>query len=202
MIDILTESLPQTVSIDGAEVLINTDFRISLQFEMLIQSDIPDKEKIARALKLYYPKIPRNTEKAVERIIEFYSGNSEKNDCKSKSSDKKVQPVYSFKYDSEYIYAAFLQAYNIDLTTEKMHWHKFRALFKALPEYCEIVRIMGYRAAKITSDMSKKQQEFYRRMKKIYALPVSDSERKMISEIENALINGGNVQQIIEKYKG
>ena len=202
MTDILTGVLPETVHIDGAEIPINTDFRTSIKFEILIQSDAPEREKISEALKLYYPKIPRNTKKAVEKIIEFYSGNSEKNDCKSKSSDKKIQPVYSFKYDSEYIYAAFLQAYGIDLSSAKMHWHKFRALFKALPEYCEIVKIMSYRAAKITSDMSKKQQEFYRRMKKIYAFPLSENDKKIQSEIENALINGGNIQQIIEKYKG
>lgn len=202
MINFLTENLPETVNIDGAEVPINTDFRISLQFEMLIQSDIPDKEKIVKALKLYYPKIPQNIETAVERIIEFYSGNSEKNDSKSKSSGRKIQPVYSFKYDADYIYSAFLQAYNIDLTTVEMHWYKFRALFKSLPEYCEIVKIMGYRAMPITSDMSKKQQEHYRKLQKIYALPAFDGERKMVNEIEEALMNGGDVQQIIEKYKG
>lgn len=198
--NILTDELPCAVIIDNAEVPINTDFRISLKFEMLIQSDIPDKDKIKKALKLYYPKIPKNIERAVERIVEFYSGNSEKNDSKSQSSGRKIQPVYSFRYDSDYIYSAFLQVYNIDLTAVKMHWYKFRALFKSLPEYCEIVKIIGYRAMPITSDMSKKQREHYQKLKKIYALPRSENEKKMQTELEHALLNGGNIQEIMDRY--
>lgn len=200
MINILTENLPETVIIDDTEVRINTDFRISLQFEMLVQSDIPKKDKILKALKLYYPKIPRNIKKAVECIIEFYSG-SEISENKSEKV-KKSSPVYSFRYDSDYIYSAFLQVYNIDLSTEKMHWYKFRALFRSLPDNCEIVKIMGYRAMNITSDMSNKQREHYQKLKKIYALPVFEGERKMLNEIEDALMNGDNVQEIIKKYEG
>lgn len=200
MINILTENLPETVIIDDTEVRINTDFRISLQFEMLVQSDIPKKDKILKALKLYYPKIPRNIKKAVECIIEFYSG-FEISESKSEKS-KKSSPVYSFRYDSDYIYSAFLQAYNIDLSTEKMHWYKFRALFRSLPDNCEIVKIMGYRAMNITSDMSNKQREHYQKLKKIYALPFFEGERKMLNEIEDALMKGDNVQEIIKKYEG
>lgn len=201
MINLLTDNLPESVNINGAEIQINTDFRISLQFEMLIQSDIPDNEKILKALRLYYPRIPENTEAAVDGIIEFYSGNPDKNCCKS-SSHQKNKPVYSFEYDAGYIYAAFMQAYNIDLTAVKMHWYKFRALFRALPDTTEFVKIMGYRSVQITADMPKTQQQHYRKLKKIYALPHSESERKIQNELEQALMNGGDVTGIISRYRG
>lgn len=199
--NILTEIFPETVNIDNVEVPINTDFHISLQFEILIQSDIPDNEKIEKALGLYYPEIPQNIEKAIEKIIEFYSGTSENTERKN-SSDKKTRPVYSFEYDSEYIYAAFLQAYNIDLTAVKMHWYKFRALFKSLPESCEFTKIMGYRAMTIPTDMPKKQREHYQKLQKIYALPLLKNERKFQNELEQALIDGRNISKILEKIKG
>lgn len=46
--------------------------------------------------------------------------------------------------------AAFQQAYGIDLTREKVHWFRFRALFAALPEDTLIAKIMSWR----TMDLS------------------------------------------------
>ena len=48
--------------------------------------------------------------------------------------------------DADIIYAAFMQAYGIDLIEADMHWHKFLALFSALPEETLMVKIMSYRA--------------------------------------------------------
>ena len=48
MINILTDSLPKTVSICGKDYPINSDFRAAVEFEILIQSDAsPRKKKTA-----------------------------------------------------------------------------------------------------------------------------------------------------------
>lgn len=201
--NILTDKPIDKVVIDGAEYQINTDFRISVQFELIIQSDIPNNEKIKQALMLYYPVIPKNIEKAVDKILEFYADIDNNSSSNRRSKGERAVPVYSFKYDAEYIYAAFMQAYNIDLqAVEYLHWHKFRALFKSLPETCEFTKIMGYRAMEIPNDLPKKQREHYQKLKKIYALPISENAKKMQNELEEALLNGGDVSAIINKYKG
>ncbi len=54
---------------------------------------------------------------------------------------------FDFLQDAGYIYAAFRQAYGIDLHAERgrLHWHEFIALFSALPEDTRIAQIMAIR---------------------------------------------------------
>lgn len=55
--------------------------------------------------------------------------------------------AFDFRQDANYIYAAFRQAYGIDLHRERgrLHWHEFVALFTALPEDTRMAQIMAIR---------------------------------------------------------
>ena len=54
--NLLIDYLPSSVTIGGADFKIRSDFRTSILFEQLMfDSTIEDKEKIALALELYYP---------------------------------------------------------------------------------------------------------------------------------------------------
>ncbi|MBY2284531.1 bacteriophage Gp15 family protein, partial [Clostridioides difficile] len=78
--NMLIDVLPESVEIDGEEYKINTDFRISILFEMLIQDNsISDEEKGENALLLFYPVIPKNTATAIDKIIWFYSCGKKEN---------------------------------------------------------------------------------------------------------------------------
>lgn len=169
--NILIDTIPRSVFIDNVEYKINTDFRISIMFELLMQDNrYSDNEKIALAINLYYPVKPVNLEKAVKMLLWFYKCGDEKEINNDRS--ERVEDIYSFKYDDEYIYSAFLDQYGIDLQDiEHLHWWKFRALFKGLKEDNLINKIMGYRAIKINDKMSNGEKEFYRKMKEIYRLP-------------------------------
>ena len=73
MANIILDVLPETVEIDGAEYRINSDFRISILFELLMQDDeVGKRQKLIQGLKLYYPEIPQNMTEAVEKMIWFY----------------------------------------------------------------------------------------------------------------------------------
>lgn len=53
--------------------------------------------------------------------------------------------VLDYAIDADYIYAAFLSQYGIDLLDVKeLHWHKFLALFKGLKDDEMICKIMSY----------------------------------------------------------
>lgn len=80
-----------------------------------------------------------------------------------------------------------------------MHWWKFRALFNSLPKDCEFMRAMEYRSIDITDNMSKEQKDFYRKMKRLYALPLPQGEDNRRAAIENALLNGGDVAGVLER---
>ncbi|SHJ25173.1 Bacteriophage Gp15 protein [Clostridium cavendishii DSM 21758] len=196
--NILIDLLPRQVNIDGIDYDINSDFRTSILFEMMVQdNDIGNKEKIVQALELYYPVIPENLQEAIEKIIWFYGCGKEVEKGKGGEGSNKAKQIYSFEYDDDYIYAAFLNQYGIDLQEiEDLHWWKFKAMFKALKEDNEIVKIMGYRAMTIPMDMPKDQKDFYRKMKKLHEIPRSKSEREKINAIEEALMGNGILHDI------
>ncbi len=199
MANIILDVLPETVDIDGAEYRINSDFRISILFELLMQDDeVGKRQKLIQGLKLYYPEIPQNITEAVEKMIWFYRCGKETGGGGHGSGSGRAKQIYSFEYDDDYIYAAFLEQYGIDLQDiEELHWWKFRALFRGLSEDTEFVKIMGYRSVKTTSNMSKEQREFYKKMQSIHALPITDAERKADELLTEALLNGGDITGLV-----
>lgn len=199
MANIILDVLPETVEIDGAEYRINSDFRISILFELLMQDDeVGKRQKLIQGLKLYYPEIPHNVTMAVDKMIWFYRCGKETESGGHGSGSGRAKQIYSFEHDDDYIYAAFLEQYGIDLQdVEELHWWKFRALFRGLSEDTEFVKIMGYRSVKITSKMSKEQREFYKKMQSIHALPITDAERKADELLTEALLNGGDITGLV-----
>lgn len=198
--NVLTDRLPCSVFVGGKEYAIHTDFRTSVRYElMLSEKDVEDTERVLRGLQLYYPVIPSDVRGAVYAMTDFYlCGDKPADDHKRSAVSHQTAKVYDFEHDALRIYTSFLQAYNIDLTKAEMHWHLFRALFRALPDDTEMGRIMGYRAIKIDRKMSKDQQAFYRRMKRLYALPQAVKERE-ITDIERALLTDGNVAPLLRE---
>lgn len=203
--NILLDLLPETVEIGDVEYQINTDFRISILFELMMQdSSLSDEEKMQEAVKLYYPEIPHDLKEAVEKLIWFYRcgkvEKAKKNTASQEEEDIDTQErlVYSFEYDDRYIYAAFLSDYGIDLQDiEDLHWWKFRAMFLALNDNCEFKKIMGYRSMKITSKMSKEQRAFYEKMQRVHALPISDDEQEKYDAITKALMGDGDLTGLL-----
>ncbi len=159
------------------DIKLNTDFRISMLFEMLMQdTNISKKEKVIKAINLYYPKIEQITdfEKAIEDMLWFYRGRKEKltNSNKKNRNNSNNNQIYSYEFDDNYIYSAFLQQYHIDLQDiEYLHWWKFRAMFEGLSKDTKIVEIMEYRSVNLSKIKDTERRNYYKKMKKIYALP-------------------------------
>ena len=199
--NLLLDLLPTTVDIEGIEYEINSDFRTSILFELLMQDvEIEVEEKIIQALQLYYKQCPNNIEEAINKMLWFYSCGKE-NDLKSNSkTGSNSEKIYDFDYDDEYIYSAFLDQYGVDLNEiEYLHWWKFKAMFKALKEDNEIIKIMGYRSIDLSKVEDKKQKEFYKKMKKIYEIPIaiSKDEKEKIDKINEILRNGGDISKVL-----
>lgn len=198
--NLLIDELPDYVVVDGVEYQIRSDFRISMLFEILMQdSELEPKEKTVKALELYYPVVPSDLGKAVEALLWFYKCGKADNPQKQKINARKCKTrVYSFEYDDDYIYAAFMTQYGIDLNSiEYMHWWKFRSMFNSLTNQCEFVKIMEYRSIDLKDNMPKEQKAFYRKMKRIYALPSMDDEDKRTNAIAEALMGSGDLSGIL-----
>ncbi|EDT26136.1 MULTISPECIES: bacteriophage Gp15 family protein [Clostridium] len=197
--NILIDLVPEEVEINGVKYKIRSDFRTSILFELLMQdNDIEDELKLQQALKLYFPKLPptEDFEEALKKIIWFYGGGREEKEVNSKknnSSSRKEKNIYSFEYDDEYIYSAFLSQYKVDLQDiDYLHWWKFKAMFKGLTEENTIVKIMKYRSIDLNSIKDKEERKFYKEMQELYALPniKNKAEDEKLRAIEDALMEG------------
>jgi len=199
-LNILIDELPGTVMVSGREYEIRTDFRISMLFEILMQDGkVEPKDKTRQALELYYPVIPEDIKKAVDALLWFYKCGKADNPQKQRINARKSKSrVYSFEYDDDYIYAAFMTQYGIDLQdVENLHWWKFRSMFNSLTNQCEFVKIMEYRSIDLREDMPKEQKAFYRKMKRIYALPSMDDEDEKTNAIAEALMGDGDLTGLL-----
>ena len=197
--NILVDLVPTTVSIDNKEYEINSDFRTSILFELLMQDGtIEEDDKILMALQLYYQDIPENIKKAIEQMLWFYRCGKDVSSSKGNGKSKGVTQIYSFEYDDDYIYSAFLDQYNIDLQDiEYLHWWKFKAMFKALKDDNMIVKIMGYRSMDLSKVKDKEQKAYYKRMQKLYEIPISKDEQNKLDDITIALLSGEDLSKVL-----
>lgn len=160
------------VKIDGRQYRVNTDFRVFVRFELLMQDhSLSDVQRLETVLRAFYPAgVPDNREAAADKLLELYTRGRETDHAKSEptSGDRMI---YSYAHDGGRIYASFRQCYGICLTAVKLDWREFRALLDNLPDDCEFMKAVTYRAMKIDGKLPPEERERLRRLKKFYALP-------------------------------
>ena len=176
--NILLDALPTTVTVNGEEYPIDTNFRTGIQFEMLMgDRSLGKKEKALIALRLYFGRnIPRDIDSAASAMIRFYlcgtdldkrPGTTERSAVGRRRMDK----IYDFDVDSALFYAAFLTQYRIDLNEiDYLHWWKFMAMFEGLSREHEIERIMQIRNTDIASIENLKERQRMMRLQERYRI--------------------------------
>ena len=183
--NILIDLLPSSVKIDSTEYEINSDFRTSVLFSLLMEDDnLSEEEKVLQALNLYYPVVPNNLEEAIEQIKWFYSCGKLDNPIGNKKAKASSKKVFDFEVDANYIYSAFMSQYNIDLQDiEELHWWKFKALLEGLKEDNKLSKIIEYRSVDLSKIKDKEQRKFYKDMQKQYSLnKESKEDLKLLEE--------------------
>ena len=167
---------------------------------MLMQDDeVNEYDKIFTALELFYPTIPHDLQQGIDKIMWFYAGDTVQGKDLGRGVTKSDQQ-YNYEYDADYIFAAFMDQYGIDLNEiEYMHWWKFKALFKNLKEDNLIVKIMQYRSIDLRKIKDKEEQKRYKELKELYKIPISKTEVEKKNEIDECLKNGGDINEILKK---
>ncbi len=195
MFNLIIDEFPTTVYIDQIEYSINFDTLTMMKIAILIEdnSHISDEEKKDLALtqlKLFYPVMPSNLTEAMKKLIDFYTYPlDEYGKSNNVSKNKSLEKIsYSFKYDSNLIYSAFVQQYNIS-NFKKLHWFVFRTLLENLTEDCLFVKVMQYRNIKLTKEMANSEKQFYRKMKRIYNIPDNRPMEEKDKDFANVLFN-------------
>ncbi|MBM5707669.1 Gp15 family bacteriophage protein [Listeria ivanovii] len=163
----------------NANTQLSDDFRVNLAIDVLFEDEMPwarfDEEKpllnIEEKAKVLFDIfencIVKNNNEGIQYDIEGNRMPVATNDTESNDS------CLSLTQDSDYIFASFLQDYNIDLIDMrgKLHWDKFRALLNSLRDDTAIKSIMNIRQAELpTGKGSEKEREALIKLKNHYRL--------------------------------
>ena len=186
--------LPYFVILDEKKYKINVDFRNMISFENKLRDRNVDYSDILEfGLRHFYfdfyddrsyVGLMRDVElyrKACEKLIWFYKcGREDYHRVKAGCGRGNGREVYSYEQDDEYIWSAFHELHGIDLTADRLHWWKFKAILRALPESTEFVKIKGYRA------YSGKDKDMLE-LKEYWELPLAVKEQERLNQLYEAL---------------
>jgi hypothetical protein len=191
MSNIIVDTLPTAVEIDGVEYPLNTDFRSCLRIIMAFEDDtLTDYEKQLIMLKTLYPIIPANIEEALKQGTKFLNGGKD-----NEPNDENVPTrLYLFSKDSNLIFSAFKQTHNINLQNEKLHWWEFLSLFMDLGSNTAFCNLLGLRKRVYDGTATKEEKQVADEMGDIFDIPQPDlrtpEERQKEFEFLQ-LVNGG-----------
>jgi hypothetical protein len=165
----ILDVLPGSVTVNGREYLLDTDFRLYFSYHRLLEyNDMNDEEKRFRAIRIFFPvnDIYDNDIDELYEILKIYFNKCEK--AKAQGNEPKH---FDLMIDSGRIFAAFLQVYGLDLRPGKARldlW-TFLDLLEGLPtgtKLSEVIELRG-RSTKDLKDARqitalKKLQHYYR----------------------------------------
>ena len=175
---LLEDGLPETI--DG--VPIYADYRNMIRFEQILDDDtLSDAAKTVLGVSQLFDELPPGgIERAVDRLQWFYSRGKAASEEDGQQGGKKAVRAYDLTYDADAscIYAAFRQAYQIDLTEiPYLHWWAFLALLENLPDCTAMAQRMQLRAMDLSKVKDKKMREHYKELQKQVALPAKAAAR-------------------------
>ena len=198
----LSRKLTDKLVIDDKEFPLNLSFDNVLRlFEMWRDEDVPEFVKPHFGIRILTGETLEDF--TVEEMSEVFNEVFEEhislstvednhveydlagNPMKTTASDgKQEQAPYDIRFDGDYIYASFLQAYGIDLfdAQGKLHWKKFNALLSGLPEGTKLMEVIKIRKWKPQKGDSAEYKEEMRRLQKDYALPNDVIEKEEYEE--------------------
>lgn len=198
----LSRKLTDTLVIDDEEFPLNLSFDNVLRlFEMWRDEDIPEFVKPHFGIRILTGETLEDF--TVEEMSEVFNEVFEEHISLSTVEDNHVEydlagnPMkttasnsgqekapYDIRFDGDYIYASFLQAYGIDLfdVQGKLHWKKFNALLSGLPEGTKFMEVIKIRKWKPQKGDSAGYKEEMRRLQKDYALPYEIVEEEEYEE--------------------
>ncbi|MEB6179693.1 bacteriophage Gp15 family protein [Enterococcus casseliflavus] len=183
--------LEETVEIEGVTYPINLSFDTVLRlFDLLKDPVLTESEKIVLGLQLLLGvsflceiETQNTIFLSILEMFDIWEKPKSRYDRNGKKLKPKMKEIadqhFSFDYDAPNIYAAFYQAYGIDLFDQrgKMRWEKFIALFGGLPDETRFRQIVSIRTKKMpTGKGNKEAKDELRKLKKLYALPKEGEE--------------------------
>ena len=170
--DLTKAFLPDSVKVNDDFFRIHTGHSYWFRFAQLITQE---EAYLTEFDFLYVDEKPSDRQEGFLSLYDFYYEKKELPRVEGYSGDK----VIDYEIDSDLIYSAFYECYNIDLYETQLHWHKARALLSGLNN-TKLNNIMGWRCSTDT-----KNKEIMR-LKRTWGLPekLTKAEQKEFDAFE------------------
>ena len=144
----LTDSLPDSIELDGRKLEIYTDTMTALQcLTMIDDEDIPETIRVSCVIEATIKEsgeiTPSMYVDAFSAILRFLKGYRVEG---RRSSEQ----LLSYSQDHALIVASFRQAYGMDIEDiQRTHWWEFQALLSGLPEDTRLSQVIALRGREI-----------------------------------------------------
>jgi len=167
--NILTDRLPTSLTINGQDYKIKSDFRTALKIILAFEdSELAGVEKSILFYDLLYIDKPEDVMQALQQGTWFLNGG------KDEENESDGPRVFSWEKDANLIFAAYQQTHGIDLEASNMHWWKFLALFMDLGGDTAFCNLDGLRRRVKTGKATKEEREVARQMGDYFIIPEID----------------------------
>jgi len=170
----LTEALPYSVEYKGKKYKLTPAFDNVLKACEIADGDFTEGEKIDLCLHFLLKGRHPKEGGLLEAVFDILLPRGKREEGGEKALD--------FWADAPRIYAAFLQAYGIDLLKErgKLHWFSFLALLNNLPGDTKLVEIIGIRTRPMPKPTKHNSEERMRllKLKAFFRLETTEAERQ------------------------
>lgn len=161
MIDLEEPGLPDEIGVDDGWARVLTDFRTWLRFGRLLEAGVwwdgvfPDCDPVPRGWH--------------DGALEFYRSPVA---CPHGQAGRSGARALDLSVDGDYVVGSFQSAYGIDLTDPglDMHWHRFLALLRSLPEGSMVSRIGAWRTW-TPEGAKRKPERAQRELRSAWSLP-------------------------------
>jgi len=142
MLDLFKPELPDSIYLDdGSSFIIQTDFRYWILFYRFCRMHA----KLSDFLVMFpFEKpMPQQMQEAFIKLMDF--ANPPKVVPRATGSGNS-DAILDYDIDADYIYAAFMEQYHINLLDEnvKLHWYEFSSLLACIHD-CKLAEIISYR---------------------------------------------------------
>ena len=180
MINIFYENLPTTITANGTNYKIVTDFREWLRFaDMIEDNSLTVYEKISLLSNWIYDVPKTLTQEIISSVFSFYRADELEplnNGNEYDDDSVKTPPLLNWRIDAKYIIGDFLKHYGIDLLSAEMHWWKFQCLLISLPDSSNVQKRIAYRGADLSKIKNRSERDRIAKIQRQLSIPFEISD--------------------------
>ena len=189
----LFERPPESVKVGNQDLAIDTDFRLWAEVQECCSRNEFNGQRMIRFIQRAFGSAAwgQDVHDLVSAFVYFLSCGADRKEAPDNAESTPADhhnTAYDFAEDGERIVAAFEREYGIDLTSDYVHWWRFRALLDDLLSKDKFTDIVGFRCVDVSSIKDERERKYYAEKQRFYRLH-KDQEPQTVEELNASMVN-------------